>query len=174
MKITIFLCLLTIGAGYLARAQQPAESVISKKASNAIYIEIGGPAVIYSLNYDRIIHECSAWSVGSRVGIGLVSSSFDNTRLVAEVYGLKKSNNHANRFLELGLGFMYRSPRVLTETPTIKDNPALGLSPRIGLRWQKPTGGWVTRVGFTPVISKQSGEAIKFAPWAGLSIGRSF
>lgn len=95
---------------------------------------------------------------------------------VSAFYG--KSNHH----LELGFGvtsFLNTSSVFDSETfETIEKVVYDAFIPlRIGYRYQKPEGGFFSRVGYTPIINfpTSGGEEWSFEPrFAGLSIGKSF
>lgn len=169
LSLSLFFCRVAHSQSF-----QPDSAVIRFKARNAIYLEVGGTAVVYSVNYDRILSDRKKWKTGGRLGLSFLNPSFNDSRFLAEAYTLKAFKNRRNSYLELGMAFLYRTPRLLIEATQLKDSPASGLSPRIGVRFQKAEGGWLTRIGFTPNFSWQSGDPLKIAPWAGFSIGRSF
>jgi hypothetical protein len=69
MRTTLFFVLIT---GCLPAAYaQPDSSNADALASNAVYAELGGAALYYSFNYDRMVIP----SVGFRMGFGLVKGS---------------------------------------------------------------------------------------------------
>ena len=179
MKKTFHSCqylyyLILLSCSHLSIAQRADSSTTHFAARNAVYLEVGGTAVVYSLNYDRLFSDRKKWKKGARLGIGFLNASLHDSRLVGELYALKPLKNHQDRYFELGIGALYRSPRIVSETSGITDSPAIGLSPRVGIRFQKPGPGWIFRLAFTPVFSKQADSPVKIAPWAGFSIGRSF
>ncbi len=95
---------------------------------------------------------------------------------VSALYG--KSNHH----LELGMGvtsYLTRSLAFDSETLENIDKVVFdaALPLRIGYRFQKPEGGFLFRLGYTPIINfpNGGGGGWVFDPyWAGISFGKSF
>jgi len=175
-KKYVALVLVMLSFGLQNSVAQEIDSTVTSrfKARNAVYVEIGGAAVVYSLNYDRLVSVRHIWKVGGRVGVGLLNFSLYDSRVTAEIYALKAIKGHAGRFFELGLGGLYRAPRLISETPHTTDISTIGLVPRVGFRYQPLNGGTVFRIGFTPIITLSKDASHLITPWAGFSIGRSF
>lgn len=157
-------------------AQNTDSTATRFKARNSVYLEVAGTAVVYSLNYDRILSDRKKWKFGGRVGFALLNFSLYDSRVVGEFYTLKALKNRQDRYLEFGLGALYRAPRLIYEIPRTTDTPTIALIPRVGLRWQPLASGTIVRVGATPtfIIDIEKSYAVRVTPWAGFAIGRSF
>ncbi|WP_125185403.1 hypothetical protein [Botryobacter ruber] len=177
-------------------AQAQAEAFTNK---NAVYLEALGNGGVVSVNYDRIFYSKSFLKLSSRIGFGVLpvlkireSHVYEinetnrkiNPTLVTEVTGMLGRSNHN---LEIGLGYTYRNytepgfERVTVGTAIpIKVNYRTSqdhyIFSRVGYRYQKPTGGFLFRAGFTPVLLslKTYHRTSFFELNAGLSFGWSF
>lgn len=165
---SIFCCMLLI-LSFTADAQTYRDTF---KARNAVYGELGGNGDLLSFNYDRIVYQKAM--VKALLRIGVASNSF----FLAEESGIYpivpvEALGMIGRFqkhFEFGLGYTRR----FTDDPNLLQNMYFS---RLGFRYQRPTGGLVVRVGFTPFLSTESnrktpGPAI--VPRFGFSVGHSF
>lgn len=152
-----------------------------RTAANSVFIDLGGPGFIYSINYERFLMQ----DMGVRVGLmyfGIGASSGDSSAsvsmmaipILAEYTGVR-AGNHA---LELGIGldplhfsaeassggtFGGLSGWVVTGTAAV------------GYRYQDPAGGFLFRATFTPLfIFSPADDGSAFIPWGGVSFGYSF
>ena len=131
-----------------------------KLKHHSVYVELGGNSIVYSLNYDYTfsLSESSKLAIGSGFEY-VVMDSYANPDIhtpeaqpflfvtPAVNLLLGKKSHH----LEIGMSAIYL---------TIP-------SARIGYRYQPAKGGFLFRIGFTPIV------AIPF-PWAGISFGYTF
>lgn len=146
-------------------------------AKNAAFIELGGNAGLYSLNFDRIYYSQEKLKVSARLGF----APHFNGIYIEQIYILENnfivfSNPH---HLELGIGATMQ--RRYNERPGSPDkyfweNILFGAG-RVGYRYQRQDDGFFIRVGLTPIF--MSNDALGFHPdyfqfWAGLSVGASF
>ncbi len=147
-----------------------------RSAYNSVYLELLGNGVFYSINYDRMFSK----SMGGRIGIMWITDGDDSFSVLPVManYLIGKGKHK----LELGLGALV----VFAFGPAAENEVDSGIrgTATVGYRLQPPDGGFVFRVGFTPIFfageefnlgrprSQQSATA--FAPWGGLSIGIGF
>lgn len=145
-------------------------------ARNAIYAELGGNGLLYTLNYDRRIRN----HVTGRAGLMFISLSGtdeDGSRVEATVAFVPLMVNRligsgAGRF-ELGIGpvFGFAGGEIDDVEDEDVEFTGLGLaavSSTIGYRYQPLDGGLVFRAGLTPFYSGS------LQVWGGLSIGVAF
>ncbi|SHM32294.1 hypothetical protein SAMN04488057_10170 [Cyclobacterium lianum] len=153
-------------------------------AKQAVYLEVGGNAGRYAINYGRIIHQKGKLKLNASAGFSMFHDRLNakTTWLpvvpveISALYG--KSNHH----LELGMGVTsYLTRRLGFDSETFQTTDKVvfdaGIPLRIGYRYQKPEGGFFFRAGYTPIINFPTGggEEWSFEPrFAGLSIGKSF
>jgi hypothetical protein len=137
-------------------------------ASNTFFVELGGNALAYSLNYERFFTP----KLGLRVG-GMYLRADDDAGESLDValvpvmatYLLGPGNGH----FEIGGGLGLATASF--EDADIGNDRGSEIygTATFGYRYQKPTGGVIFRAGFTPLIG--SGGVL---PWAGVSVGYAF
>ncbi len=168
------------------------EVSVAQTKNNSIYLELLGNAVVYSVNYDRIITISPKVKLAPRVGFEFIPRKLDNYSPYGEwsfplelnmLYG---KNSDSNNHFEGGLGLSLYS---LVETFK-QDNNGNALNPelkmgkvttlRIGFRHQKPRGGVTYRVGIMARLSQDKfsesrvGDDLFYRLWPGFSVGYSF
>lgn len=134
-------------------------------APHAIYLEVLGNGVLYSLNYERRFTPHISGRVGFMYTRAESEGSFSddlaqaNVRSSGSVWLVPLMINYlsgqGNNHFEAGVGVLLGSAELGTAT--------------LGYRYQRPDGGFVFRAGFTPVFNREF-----FLPWFGISVGRSF
>jgi hypothetical protein len=158
MTRTITLIILALsGYGY---AQQ-------NSLKNAIYAELGGTAVYYSVNYERIFTD----GFFGRVGFGAMPP-----HLTFPVMGGKyflKGSHHP----EITVGLLYVASKGRDDIET-EDSKQLFATFGIGYRYQKPGAKFLFRAGYTPLY-KLADSYSEFnnrfwTNWAGMSFGFRF
>jgi hypothetical protein len=208
-----FIAVFFITAGSLfTRAQ---DTVYVKPADHSIFLEVFGQSLYYSLNYDHIFIDQGKERLSYTLGISVFPISY------MEAYtgsaGMSYLRGKRNHQLELGLGINgmkfrekniyigytdYDSQGNEIQVSSIgrADHFFLFLTPKIGYRYQKRTGGFMARVTLTPPLGilsywgptydVKNGKAIGSGyvlvlkeaaffpfvifPWAGISFGYSF
>jgi|SRR5688572_19970634 len=164
---------------------EPSDSVGERAAKNAIYADLLGPGLFYSINYDRMLTEdlsarigFSYLSFGASAGDGGGNSvqaefSYWAVPITVSYLGIGSENN----MLEVGGGpiIMNVSGSGVIET----DDTASGVEPSatllamtgmVGYRHQPADGGFVFRIGASPVMAFGAGVL----PWGYLSLGAAF
>jgi hypothetical protein len=168
-----------IAATALVMVAPSAKAQGAKSANNAIYLELGGSGVIYSVNYERMISKMgvragfSYLSVnGAAVSGGSVSSakvSATGVPLTMSYLGIGGNNK-----LELGGGVLFEKFSGQASWGPGQDVKAGAVVPMatfiMGYRYQPRNGGFNFRIAFTPVYHPDLG----FWPWGGMSFGVSF
>jgi len=119
---------------------------------NSVQLELGGHGLIYSLNYERILSNNDIFKTAGQIGI----SYYPPVTGIIDVWiplGINEIISFGNHHIEAGVGVI-----VIRESTREPDNSASDwnwngfLSGRIGYRYQKPSGRFILRAGFTPVI----------------------
>jgi hypothetical protein len=146
---------------FAARLAYPQES------HHAAYFELGGSAVVASVNYEQRVNE--NWY--GRAGLSWVrgeSGDQTATTFIIPLTASWVSRPQANHHLEVGGGLTVAAgDRQDLYGVSGDDKYAAVLATGIvGYRYQKPAGGFQFRAVLTPVVG--SGIA---APWAGVSFG---
>lgn len=152
-----------------------------RTARNGLFVELGGNAIIYSLNYERFVTDNAAIRAGfGWIGVtasatdgystDTASASFTMIPLTASYLGLR-SGNHA---LELGGGAV-----IVTVSGSVSNDAsgaeAFGSASGVvgtgivGWRYAPLNGGFNFRVAYTPVIGSEG-----LYNWFGVAAGAVF
>jgi hypothetical protein len=146
--IVLFLVLLFVTSIFGARSV--AQDTASTNARASIYLEIGGVALLGSINLDLRITQFEKHNIGCKIGVGYP--------LLA---GLLSTVNYyygrTRHFLEIGAGGVY--------IPGI--HPTLF----IAYRFQCIKRAWQFRVVLTHVFMEVMDDDPVISPWAGVSVG---
>jgi hypothetical protein len=165
-----------------AASAAPSAKHEGREAKNALYVDLLGPGLLYSLNYDReIIPDLSArigisyMSLGASSGDGSASVSFSYLAvpITASYLGIGSQNN----CLELGGGPVIMnfkgSGLVKSNDESVSAGASvttLALTGMAGYRHQPADGGFVFRIGVSPMMVLGA----NFVPWGYLSLGAAF
>ncbi len=157
-----------------------------REAKNAIYLDLGGPGLIYSLNYEReLIPDLSArigisyLSMGASAssGSGSATVSAEFTYLAVPITASYLGIGSENNMFEVGGGpvIMNFSGSGLIESDDASvaagdSVTTLALTGMAGYRHQPSDGGFVFRIGVSPTMIFGAG----FLPWGYLSLGAAF
>lgn len=173
MKITSIFRIIIIGFTFLFFLPE-SEAQVYDRRGRAIYVELGGNAFIYSVNFDTRFAEKTD-GLGVRVGFSTVGDHFAIPLMLSYMTG-KKDSNH---FFEISAGmtyFNYEEPWVVADRSF--DQQFMGTFSFM-YRRQPRYGKFVFRAGITPLIGyweeSDDGEALLgILPMFGLSFGRAF
>ncbi len=161
----------------------------SPSARNAFYGELVGNGLIYSVNYDRLFSD----AIGARIGVSYTAPEMVSlTTIPVMGYYLIPLGSGSSK-VELGLGIAvllqpeYQSTSfAAAPDDKLKGNSVVGTA-TVGYRYQRPNGGFVFRVGFTPFfgtfkhekpfvpyVPTEYEDNFLFVPWGGISFGYGF
>lgn len=180
-----FYHLVIIGVVFVlsAKAQEndyvlkPPRHYDKQPAKNAVFIELGGNAGLYSLNFDRIYWYTKNIKASARIGFSAEPHGyfFEQVYVFEQNVILFKNPHH----LELGGGVT--TQRRYNEKPNSPDHyfwENIWFSVwRCGYRYQKQDDGLFLRTALTPVVMSHDALGYHlnyFQFWLGLSIGVSF
>ena len=206
MKKVILICIFTSLLN-LCKAQITALDSLNKNRNDiktrTVFFEVLGSGLLYSINYDRLLNLNKKIKNSITLGASFFINQRSETILALPmsynfIFGKRK--NH----LEIGAGF---SPFIFSGTYLIFPKSgnlatsnysyysqitdySLSFVPKIGYRYQKPTGGFFFRFALTPIIglfayTTGSNQYDGFSyfddtrgtgilPWAGISLGYTF
>jgi hypothetical protein len=147
-----------------------------RTATNTLYVEGLGPALLYSVNFDHVFGD-----VAGRVGLEYFSvgaTNADGSSASAAFLGIPVSISYLGigsltHIFEVGAGatLLYFGASVNTLGNKTSGSAVTGLGALIlGYRYQPPDGGFFFRAGLSPLISA-SGD---FLPWPYLGLGATF
>jgi len=149
-------------------------SQVFDRRGQAIYVELMGNGLIYSVNYESRF-SAKTGGLGGRIGIGYFGDGLSIPMQLNFLIGKKDSN----KFFELGGGITYIKwfdPYVVGDR-TFEEQTLYTFS--LMFRRHPRYGKWMWKVGLTPVIGylddNDEGEAVMTVwPWIGIGIGRAF
>lgn len=155
----------------LAAGPAAAQEAQPTLARNSVYVELLGNALLYSVNYDRLLTP----NLAGRVGLMFVTAEDDEgdsgTVAIVPVMGSWLWGD-GNSHFETGIGLAVATASFdIDELDVDESGGGTGVygTGVLGYRYQRPGGGFLFRVGLTPVFTTND-----FAPWFGLSFGYSF
>jgi len=165
---------LTITGSLLAGSSANGQTSNDSLKRNAVYIELFGQGILYSVNYDYRIKENIALRAGlTTYGINF----FSKTNVTGFPMMLNYLSGKRKGHFEAGIGFM---PLLVTEETgwfsweddeKKQSESAVGFIGNInlGYRYQPRTGGFIFRINFTPLIFQE-----QLWPFGGISFGYGF
>lgn len=192
IRMLSFALVCALGAGSaFAEPSRPGRRVAMDdgNADNSIFIEGGGPGLLYSLNYERRVEQDYGLRIGfSYVGLSAsstsggttttASASFFTVPVTVNYLGIN-SGNHA---LELGAGATAIFFRGAGSSGPIAGSGS-GMVPlgtvSVGYRRQPMDGGFQFRIGLEALMGKGLGysnanpTAFGVLPWMYMSLGFS-
>jgi hypothetical protein len=192
MKILIISFLLLCCFSNPANAQYELKQ--AKKVKNAVDIELGGAAILYSVNYERTLMSFPKSKIICRIGIStiprklgdLTTTTYYSLLIPYEFNYVKQIKG--NHYVELGLSSLqawihdikrkgnaiYKNGQWIGNyEEIIFYNHVYMYAPRIGYRYQKTTKSWLFRIGVMPYIY-DNGVQQSNVFWGGISLGKSF
>lgn len=177
-KLLIFISCLLGSVSLSAQKEEPSGSP-QPSGQNVFYAELGGPGILFSANYDRrFTKKNTGW--GGRIGLGFVSgylepdnSGYYNSpsslvTLPIQVNHIFGKPNSPHTF-EVGAGVTFIGKKVeILDFYDDKMSNVFGTASFM-YRRQPVNGGFMWRIGFTPLVAKGYIQA-----FGGVSVGYSF
>lgn len=171
MAVLAFLTL----AGAPAAAQAPAP--VGRTAFNTVFLELGGNGLFYSINYERMMRQGTAFRVG--LSYMSVSATSGTGAANATIVGIPLTFSYlaggaGSLKFEVGGGATFERFSG-SASSGFGDDITVGVFVPLatfiaGLRIAPPAGGFNFRLAFTPFWHPDVG----FFPWIGLAFGMSF
>ncbi|TAE88800.1 MAG: hypothetical protein EAY81_02725 [Bacteroidetes bacterium] len=164
-SISLLLCLMLFSHITLAQEKAYREPT----GTNNWYVELGGAALLYSLNYEKILYKSTNLGFVGRVGVAygfsdgwfLNTVKLDNGAVYAPfTTSLLLGNRERKEKLELGFGFTL----INTGITSREIIPTAVLGFRV-----IETNKVCFRISYTPFIRNND-----YQGWFGVSIGRNF
>jgi hypothetical protein len=156
-----------------------------RDANNSFFIEGGGPGLLYSVNYERIVENdwglrigLSYTSMSASSGSSSASAAFTTVPVIASYLGLREGNH----VLELGAGAtgIYANGAGSNSFTAVSASGMTALGTVIiGYRRQPVNGGFQFRVGFEALagkglaLSNPDPNSFGVVPWLYMSLGCS-
>lgn len=156
-----------------------------RDANNSFFLEAGGPGLLYSVNYERVLENDFGLRVGfsytsfsASAGSSSASASFMAIPVIASYLGLREGNH----ILELGGGATAIYFNGAGSSGVVAGSgsglTALGTA-MIGYRRQPVNGGFQFRVGLEALVGKglsfsnPDPNSFGVLPWMYMSLGFS-
>ncbi len=140
---------------------------------NSFFVEGGGKAVYFSLNYERRYLISESHKIGVQVGVAPAAGQVFFPISVNSITGATAHQ------LETGLGVTFFSKsKVVTGRYNyhgLGEVNTIGTA-HLGYRYQPSLGGLLIRVGYTPlfaITTDASFDGPRFVHWFGISLGIS-
>lgn len=158
--------------------------VVRRRAPNAIFGEVLGNGLVYSINYERLFfpwNDASPWNLGIRGGASYLAYKVSNAtgsgvlQLATFPVVLSWYVGLPHHKLQLGIGatLIYVSASTdATGTRYQGSTEGFGVAATavVGYRYMPEHTGFTFAVGFTPLLRTAKG----FLPWGGASAGVAF
>ena len=167
---TIICCLFLLLVIEAAWAQS--EDLEPTVKRNTVFVELGGPLTVFSINYDRRLRSSTPVQLSVQGGL----SAFPNFILLPATFNgfIGTGNHHFN----VGVGMAYNAGKHLVGQGELVNHQSVNVIGRTGYRLQKPQGGFFLSVAYTPYIAlydrsvfQRKGE---WTNWFGVGLGRTF
>lgn len=145
----------------------------NKIARNLFHLEAFGCGGYGSVNYERLLFDKNDFSIAARIGLSTYhlrdyTHQFNPDIIVPIACHAYYGKKHHT---ELGLGETVGSiVSADKEDFEPKRNTALSTVVHIGYRYQKPGGGFLFKIAYTPIIERNK----RFIHWGGVSVGYAF
>lgn len=182
-----FICCVNVYSQELAMNTSPPDFItnFSVVAKNSVYVEAGGSALIYSVNYDRLLTQNWLARIGaSYLGFGtntlqdgVATTLRANVLLIPLTSSVLINFPQSPHHIELGGGATLLFGSAFSDVSNQGFNSLEGAFAGATLiaayRLQPAEAGFFFRAAFTPVMLFTP-IAIAPLPWAGISFGGTF
>ena len=137
---------------------------------NVVNLELGGTGLLYSVNYERVFLQKTAYFLSVRVGFGSYSTMEKQQYTVPVEINTLQPVSRQNHYLEWGLGTTY------VQEQSRNAYAMLLASGRVGYRFQQDIAGFFFKISYTPLFPCWADKifSYKFIHYAGISIGYTF
>ena len=159
-----------------------AASFAQEFKKNAVYLELAGNGIIYSINYDRVIPISNQLKLAPRIGFELLpkreNSDYGKFIVPLEINSLWSKSRESRNHVELGLGMSFVAVEIeFLNALSPSTKIAKVTTGRVSFRHQKPSGGFLYRIGLVLPVAQDNYAKIKQLKgnfFGGISIGYSF
>ena len=168
LTATLFCCVILVFAQHdtirLKEIQKHSPIIVTDRAPQAVYFQIGGSAPLFSINYDRRFGK-RVNGAGFAAGLGYYGES--GISILSFPVSLNYLIGKSNSFIEVAAGVTFVSTK---ETFFVNDNESLFFYHfNAGYRYQPTRGGFFFRGGISPIF-----VAAEFATSFYVGFGHNF
>lgn len=143
----ILVCILLIILFFKSKCSAQKKSDSLHHFNNAVYFELGGPTLAYSIGYERTWYQHRWFTAISSVGFSYIPYGITMGYIEPGVL-----LRHKSIALEIGIAFMSYRERAPKEWHISSSDGSLNLSPRIGARFFTKNQRFHFRTGITPFV----------------------
>jgi hypothetical protein len=154
-----------------------AQEIKSPFKGTIAFVELVGHNLTYSINAERSLKQIEDLKLGVRLGFGGIPDEY------GAVLGVTGFTGNRNGHLDFGvaLSYVYGAQSYQNSGESKVLSSTIFFVPSLGYRYQKSSGGFFFKVGFTPLfklkdIKEEFSSEIfwKVLPSAGISFGYYF
>jgi len=152
------------------------DSVNYSPLKNSIFIEFGGIASFYSLNYERLIYSKEGTHLSLRMAgsyLPIAMSAYSSCAFVANL----KRNLNSKLYFNAGIGLLFWNDRNFSSVGSTSDQGSLKhgeqLALTIGLEY-RPIKMLFLKLSITPKVDDDSWRSFSTLVFIGTSVGFSF
>ncbi|MBA2249608.1 MAG: hypothetical protein H0W12_05400 [Chitinophagaceae bacterium] len=133
----------------LREIQKNSKGIVTDRAPQAVYFQIGGSAPLLSVNYDRRFYK-KVNGLGFAIGVGFFGESGIN--IFSVPFSINYLIGHNSHFVEVAAGTTFVS--ATSDLFDTQSDHASGFIHHInlGYRYQPSRGGFFFRGGFSPLF----------------------
>jgi hypothetical protein len=153
----------------------PAEaSPTERSANNALYVELLGAGLFYSLDYDRAFGPIAGrigigyFSISSNSGGSGASASFISIPVTVSYLGIGSLKHMFEVGAGVSINYFSGGASFVNVSTTTSVTEVYG-TVVLGYRFQPPDGGFFLRAGVDPIIGN-----FGFLPWPYVGLGATF
>ncbi len=157
MSIKLFIAALVLLSGTLSQGLYAQDS----SATHTMYLDLGGSAGAYSINYQEHLIGNAWWEFQWSVGLSCFPIDKNNGIVLVIPTLLHLDIGQDPSKLEFGFGQAL--------SVTTKGSGFSMLTPFVGYRYHNPQSRWMYRVTYTPIVSYLL--QFQYQHWMGLSVG---
>ena len=144
-------------------------------ATNTLFVEVGGNAGLYSINYDKILAQRSRLKLSIRIGVSIFPQPLDPGIFIQPIVPIEVNGFYGNKHhIEIGISYgstLYPGYTLGEEKKAVLYH--YSIVGRLGYRYQKKEGGLFMRIAYTPWLYDSASED-SFLTWGAVAIGKSF
>jgi hypothetical protein len=138
------------------------------RSKDYFVMELGGHGALYSLNYERLVFNNSAFKTSLQAGFTYYSIKDNNYNTIGFPLSINQLFSKKNHHLEMGVGMLLAIDKFGTQN-TFHAFPTA----KIGYRYQNSESPFIYKAAFTPVFNFAEHQNL-FTPWAMVGIGYQF
>ncbi len=143
----------------------------ASKQNNAIMVEALGHGFLYSINYERRLFGNTQFQTSAQIGAAYYGEASGIVPLWVPISINQTVKLRDNKFVEFGVGKMFRNDGVVQIDGTFKDDYQLEeWIFRLGYKQYFKDDKYLLKIAYTPIYQDKS----DFVHWGGIAFGYRF